>query len=93
MQTPLSKFNFFFLNLGLQLQKNYEILEFKPFWTILKTMQWTSYSFATRSRKRKYQNQKRNTKLRNNATFGKSIENPLNKIDVKTVTTRKQSLK
>ena len=31
MQTPLSKFNFFFLNLGLQLQKNYEILEFKPF--------------------------------------------------------------
>ena len=34
-----------------------------------------------------------NAKLRNNAIFGKSIENLMNKIDVKIVTTRKQYLK
>ena len=30
-----------------------------------------------------------NAKLRNNAIFGKSIENPMNRLDVKFVTTRK----
>ena len=32
---------------------------------------------------------KQNAKLRNNATFGKLTENPMNKIDVKIVTTRR----
>ena len=32
---------------------------------------------------------KQNTKLRNNTVFGKSIENPMDKVDVKVVTTRK----
>ena len=36
---------------------------------------------------------KRNVKLRNNAIFGKSIENPMNKVEVKIVTTRKRYLK
>ena len=36
---------------------------------------------------------KQNAKLRKNAIFGKSIENPMNKLDVETVTTRKQYLK
>ena len=31
-----------------------------------------------------------NTKLRNNALFGKSIENPVKKVDVKIINTRKQ---
>ena len=33
---------------------------------------------------------KQNTKLRNNALFGKSIENPVKKVDVKIINTRKQ---
>ena len=32
---------------------------------------------------------KQNTKLRNSTVFGKSIENPMDKVDVKVVTTRK----
>ena len=36
---------------------------------------------------------KQNAKLRNNAIFGNSTENPMNKVDVNTVTTRKQYLK
>ena len=36
---------------------------------------------------------KQNIKLRNNVIFGKSIENPMNKVDVKIVTARKQYLK
>ena len=36
---------------------------------------------------------KQNVKLRNNAIFGKSTETPLNKVDAKFVTTRKQYLK
>ena len=36
---------------------------------------------------------KQNAKLRNNAIFGNSTENPMNKVDVNTATTRKQYLK
>ena len=36
---------------------------------------------------------KQNSKLRNNAIFGKSIENPMSKVDLKIVTTREQCLK
>ena len=34
-----------------------------------------------------------NAKLRNNSIFGKSVEHPTNKVDVKVVTTKKQYLK
>ena len=40
------------------------------------------------SRKRRQQNQKENAKLRNNVIFGKSIENPMKKLDVTIVTNR-----
>ena len=33
---------------------------------------------------------KQDTKLRNNALFGKSIENPVKEVDVKIINTRKQ---
>ena len=36
---------------------------------------------------------KQNVKLRKNALFGNSVENPINKVVVKLVTTRKQYLK
>ena len=36
---------------------------------------------------------KEDAKLRNKAIFGKSIENPRKKVDVKIVNTRKQCLK
>ena len=36
---------------------------------------------------------KQNIKLRNNVIFGKSIENPMNKVDLKIMTARKQYLK
>ena len=36
---------------------------------------------------------KKYAKLRNNAVFGKLIKNPVNKIDVKIMTTRKQYFK
>ena len=36
---------------------------------------------------------KQNAKLRSNAIFGRSIENPINKVDVKIVTIRKQYLR
>ena len=36
---------------------------------------------------------KQKPKLRNNALFGRLIENPMNKIDLKIVITRKQYLK
>ena len=40
-----------------------------------------------------YKIKKQNVKLRNNVIFGKSIENPMSKVDVKIVTARKQYLK
>ena len=36
---------------------------------------------------------KQNSKLRNKAIFGKSIENPIYKVDVKIVTTKNQYLR
>ena len=36
---------------------------------------------------------KQNPRLRNDAIFGKLIENPMNKVDVKIVTATKQYLK
>ena len=36
---------------------------------------------------------KQNAKLRDNDLFGKSIENPMNKVNAKIVTKRKQCLK
>ena len=36
---------------------------------------------------------KQNAKLRNNSKFGKLIENPVKKVDVKVVATRKKHLK
>ena len=40
-------------------------------------------------KKKVIKSKKENAKLRNNAIFEKSIENPMNKVDVKIVTTRK----
>ena len=41
----------------------------------------------------KKKKKKKYAKLRNNAVFGKLIKNPVNKIDVKIMTTRKQYFK
>ena len=56
-------------------------------------MYWTQYIFGKRSKKEGNKTKKQNSNLRNNAIFGRSIENPKNKVDVKIVTTRKQYLK
>ena len=45
------------------------------------------------SRKRRQQNKKKKkTKLKNNAIFGKTIRNPMSKVDVKLVISRKKYL-
>ena len=46
-----------------------------------------------KQKKKATKTKKQNAELRNNAVFGKSIENPTSKLDVKSVTTRKQYLK
>ena len=58
-------------------------------------MYQTQHRIAKRSRKRRQQNKvkKQNTKLRNIVIFNKPIENPMSKVDVKIVTTRKQYIK
>ena len=45
------------------------------------------------TRKKKVTRSKKYAKLRNNPIFGKSIENPMNNVDVKLETTRKQYVK
>ena len=45
------------------------------------------------TKKVKNNKKKQNAKLRNNDIFGKLIENPINKIDVKFVNNRRQYLK
>ena len=81
-----------YLNLGLQLKKIHRILEFKqePF---LKPYIKHNTDLRRESEKEGNKIKKQNSKLRNNSIFGKSIENPVNKVDVKIVTTRKQYLK
>ena len=62
--------------------------------TIFKTIYQTQYRFPDRNKKEGNDN-KKNKMLnyqRNIAIFGKAIENPMNKVDVKLVTTRKQYL-
>ena len=50
-------------------------------------------TYLGREAKKKVTKQKKqNSNLRNNAIFGRPIENPKNKVDVKIVTTRKQYL-
>ena len=39
------------------------------------------YRIVKASRKRRQQNQKTKSKIKKNAIFGKSIENPMNKFD------------
>ena len=58
---------------------------------ILKAIYQTKYRITKRSRK--IVKSKKNAKLRNNAIFGKAIENPINKFDVRIVTTKKKYLK
>ena len=61
---------------------------------IFKNIHPTQYRLAKRNRKIRWKNFfLKNAKLKSNAIFGKSIENPINKIDVKVATTRKEYLK
>ena len=80
------------LNLGLQMKKNDRIIEFKqdPF---LKPYIERNTDLRREAEKEGNKIKKQKAKLRNNSIFGKLIKNPMNKIDVKIVTTRKQSLK
>ena len=68
------------------------ILEVKqePFW---KPYVERNIDLERRAEKEGNKIKKQNAKLRNNATLGKSIENSMNKVDIKLVTTRKQYLK
>ena len=73
----------------LQLKKIHKILEFKqePF---LKPYIERNTDLPREAEKKCYKIKKQKAQLRNNAIFGKWIENPMNKADVKIVATRKQ---
>ena len=81
-----------YFSLELQLKKIYRKLEFKqqPF---LKPYIKCNAELQREAEKEGNKIKKQNAKLRNNATFGKSIENSMNKLDVTIVTRRKQYLK
>ena len=80
-----------YLNSGLLLRKIHRIQEFKqePF---LKPYIECNTDLR-REAEKEGNKKKQNAKLKNNAAFGKLIENSMNKIDIKIVTTRKQYLK
>ena len=86
MQNPLSKLKNY-LSLGLQINENHRILEFKkePF---LKPYIERNTDLPIEAEKERNKIKRQNAKLRNNAIFGKSMENPMKKVDVKIVTTR-----
>ena len=79
-------------NLGLQLKKINFILEFKQE-QLLKPYIKRDIDLKREAEKEGNGIKKENAKLRNSAIFGKSIECPTKKVDVKFVTTRKQFLK
>ena len=89
IQTPQSKSKTF-LSLGLQLKKISWSLRTQTR-AIFETICRTKYRFA-KSGKKCNKIKKQIVKSRNNAIFGKSIENPLIKAGVKIATTRKQYL-
>ena len=86
--TPLSKLKTFF-KFRATIKKIHVILKFKlvPF---LKQHIERNTVLQREAEKEGNKIKKQNAKLRNNAIFGKSTENPLNKVAVKLVTTRKQ---
>ena len=92
------KYKFYYQNLKLhfslwlQLKKNHRILEFKrePF---LKPYIECNRDLLRETEKEGNKIKKPNAKSRNNAIFGKSIENPMTKFDVKVVNSRIQYLK
>ena len=78
--------------MGYNWKKNHIILELKqePFfkkYTERNTALWRE------AEKEGKKIEKQNARLRNNAIFGKSMENPMNKVGIKIKTTRKQYLK
>ena len=72
--------------------KNHRILEFKPE-PFLKPYIECNTGLQREANQEGNKIIKQNTKLRNNAIFDELIENPMNKIGVTIVTTRKQYLK
>ena len=76
----------------LQLKKIHRILEFKQE-PLLKPYIKRNTDLRREAEKEGNKRKKQNAKLRKNATFGKSMENPTNMVDVKIVSTRKQYLK
>ena len=76
-----------YLNLGLQLKKNHRILKFKPE-PFLKANIECNTDLQREAEKEDNKIKKQNAELRNNAIYGKSMENPMNKVDVDIVTTK-----
>ena len=76
----------------ITIKETHRILEFKqePF---LEPYIEGNTDLGRETKKEGNKIKKQNSKLRNSAIFGKSIENPMFKVDVKIVTTRKKYLK
>ena len=74
------------------IKKNHRILEFKqePF---LKPCIERNTDLRKETEQEGNKIKKQNARLRNHAIFDKSIENPMNKVAIKFVTTRKQFLR
>ena len=91
MQTPLWKLKHLF-KYTITIEKNHGILELKQK-SYLKPYIECNIELQREAEKEGNKIKKQNAKLRNSGIFGRSIENPINKIDVKTATTGKQYLK
>ena len=74
------------------IKKNHRILEFKQE-PLLKPCIERNTDLRKEAEQEGNKIKKQNARLRNHAIFDKSIENPMNKVAIKFVTTRKQFLR